>query len=353
MRMDYDRILIFNTAFPGDIVLTTPLIRAVYRNFTGAEIVFCTTPAGGNILAGLSYLDRMVIYDKHGRDKGFSGMLRVAYELKKSRFDLVLSAHRSFRSAVLLALSGIPVRAGFKQSAGAIFYNRQVEHDHDVHETQRNLNLLKALNIDSAGEDYRPVLPVMGEDSNHIFGKLGVPAPSGSGPLIIVAPGSVWGTKRWLPERFAELIDKLTEQFTARVIIVGSPMDQAVANEVTELCCHKPLDLVGMTDLRGLAALIRMSNLVVAGDSSPIHVAWAYNIQTVAIYGATTPELGFAPLSENCHVVEIKNLDCRPCSQHGPQSCPLVHFKCMREISVDMVVDECSAALKASSSIKL
>ena len=353
MRMEFDRILIFNTAFPGDIVLTTPLIRAMYRHFTGAEIAFCTTPAGGNILAGLSYLDRMIIYDKHGRDKGFGGMLRVASELRKYKFDLVLSAHRSFRSALVLALAGIPVRAGFRQSAGAMFYNRQVEHDAQAHETQRNLNLLKALHIDSSSEDYQPVLPVMGEDSNHIFGKLGVPSPAGDGPLIIIAPGSVWGTKRWLPERFAELIDKLTEQFGARVLLVGSPMDQAVANEVTEFCRNKPLDLVGMTDIRGLASLIRISDLVVSGDSSPIHVAWAYNVQTVAIFGATTPELGFAPLSENCHVVEIKNLDCRPCSQHGPHSCPLVHFKCMREITVNMVVNECSVALRKQGLINI
>jgi len=341
----FDRILIFNTAFPGDLVLTTPLLRAVYESFPGAYIGVCTTSAGARLLSGSSYLDRLLLFEKHARDRGPAGVLRAALSLRTEKFDLVLCPHRSFRSAMLLALAGIPERVGFDSSQGRWLYTRLAHRDSGSHETRRNLELLAPLGINPEGLSTHPFLPVTGEEANHVFGMLGVGLPKGPGPLVLVAPGSVWGTKRWLPERFAELIDGLYESRAARVLLAGGPADRGAADEVLARVKAPCYDLVGRTDLRLLAALVRKADLVVCGDSAPMHIAWAFDKPTVAIFGATTPALGFAPLSERCLVVEVSALECRPCSAHGPQTCPLGHFHCMRQITARMVLEACEKAL--------
>lgn len=331
-------------------MLTTPLVRAVYENFPGAHLGFCTTPAGARLLAGMSYLDSVLVYDKRGRDRGVGGMLRTAARIRAEKFDLVLSAHRSLRSALLLRLSGIHRRVGFRQSRGRGLYNILAERDGSQHETRRNLSLLTPLGINPARLSNRPLLPVTGEEANHVFGLLGVGLPRGKGPLVLVAPGSVWGTKRWLPRGFGELIDLLRNALGARVILAGSPLDRPQTDRVLDHTTAPVLDLVGMTDLRMMAALVRKADLVVTGDSAPMHIAWAFDKPTVAIFGATTPELGFAPQTERCRVVQVEGLECRPCSVHGPRSCPLGHFRCMEEITVNMVFSACEEVLKLGPS---
>ncbi len=88
---------------------------------------------------------------------------------------------------------------------------------------------------------------------------------------------------------------------------------------------------------------------MVTGDSAPLHIAWAFDRPTVAIFGATTPELGFVPLTSRCRVVQVEGLVCRPCSAHGPRECPLGHFRCMREITTEMVERACDELLAGAA----
>ncbi len=345
MARQYDKILIFNTAFPGDIILTTPLVRAVYNRFPGAYIAFCTTPGGVRLLAGLSYLDKLIVYDKHNADRGLRGMLRTVLKLREERFDMAVSVHRSARSAMLLRMAGIPVRVGFKSSAMAALYTHRVDRPRQAHETVRNIGLMAPFGVDPASVPVRPLLPVTDEEADHVFGILGTDLPHGDGPLVTVAPGSVWGTKRWLAERYGRLIDELVERLGARVIMVGGTTDRQQAGKVLDSCSSPVLDMVGLTDIRELCALVRKSNLVITGDSAPMHVAWAFDTPTVAIFGATVPELGFAPISGRCRIVELRGLECRPCSDHGPPQCPLGHFRCMEGVSVEMVFGACREML--------
>ncbi|HLA40389.1 MAG TPA: glycosyltransferase family 9 protein, partial [Candidatus Glassbacteria bacterium] len=269
--------------------------------------------------------------------------------IKSDSYELVLAAHRSARTALLLKLAGIPERVGFRQSALPSLYNLQVDRPQNRHETLRNLALLEPFGVDPGQAALRPVLPVTGEEANHVFGLLGVGLPRGSGPLVLIAPGSVWGTKRWLGERYGQLVDELAASHDARVIMIGSIHDRPQADKVLVNAKSTILDLTGMTDLRELCALVRKADLVVTGDSAPMHLAWAFDVPTVAIFGATVPELGFAPLTERCRVVEMKGLECRPCSDHGPATCPLGHFLCMNEVTVEMVLSACAEMLNCGA----
>ncbi len=142
---------------------------------------------------------------------------------------------------------------GFRQSAGAWLYTRRVERRTELHEAERCLSLLEPLGIPLEELSRKPVLAVTGEESNHVFGRLGVPPPLGEGPLVVLAPGSVWGTKMWLAERFAELIDRLAQRWSARIILAGSPMDRLQADRVMAAVRAPVTDVVGRTDLRSCA----------------------------------------------------------------------------------------------------
>ena len=167
-----------------------------------------------------------------------------------------------------------------------------------------------------------------------------------SGPLrrIAIAPGSVWGTKRWIPERFARLgLELLAKVPGARIVLMGSPDEvelcAAIARKISNP--SRVENLCGKILLKDLPQAFAGFELVITNDSSPVHFAGAVNVATVAIFGATIPQFGFAPLAQHSRVVQSGPLPCRPCSDHGPQVCPKEHFRCMKDISVDQVLAAC------------
>ena len=159
--------------------------------------------------------------------------------------------------------------------------------------------------------------------------------------LAGVHPGAAWATKRWLPERFAELCRRLKAEGLTPVL-VGGPGDAALGAEIA--AASGAANLVGKTDLEELKSLMGRLSLFVTNDSGPMHLAAAAGVPVVAIFGATTRELGFFPYGSGHRVVEAP-LACRPCGLHGAKSCPEGHFLCMRLLSVDAVHRACREAL--------
>jgi len=163
--------------------------------------------------------------------------------------------------------------------------------------------------------------------------------------LAGVHPGAAWTTKRWLPERFAELCRRLKAE-GATPVLVGGPGDAALGAEIAR--ASGAVDLVGRTDLEELKSLMGRLELFVTNDSGPMHLAAAAGVPVVAIFGATTRELGFFPYGPGHRVVE-ETLACRPCGLHGAKECPEGHFLCMRLLSVDRVHQACVSALAAGA----
>jgi heptosyltransferase-2 len=161
--------------------------------------------------------------------------------------------------------------------------------------------------------------------------------------LAGVHPGAAWATKRWLPERFAELCRRLKAAGLTPVL-VGGPGDAALGAEIA--AASGAADLVGRTDLVELKELTGRLSLFVTNDSGPMHLAAAAGVPVVALFGATTRELGFFPYGAGHQVVEA-DLACRPCGLHGGRACPEGHFLCMRLLTVDRVEAACRAALAA------
>jgi heptosyltransferase-2 len=158
------------------------------------------------------------------------------------------------------------------------------------------------------------------------------------GKLVVgINAGSIWATKRWWPPGFARLIQILIQKIDCQIMLFGGPEDADVVEEVKNRSGVPVIDLVGRISLRELPAAISRCRVFVTNDSGPMHVAVARRVPTVALFCATTPELGFYPYSAKAIVVE-RNLHCRPCASHGGRRCPLGSEDCIRQIHPEIVL---------------
>lgn len=329
-------ILIVQTAFLGDVVLTTPLLIAVRRAFPSARIAVVAIPATREVLAAHPAVDEIIPFDKKGAQRGLGALIRFGRALAKRRFDLAITPHRSMRSALFLSIAGIPRRIGFARYPAAFFYTDRVAWDSKRHDVERNLALLAPLGV--APSERLPLSLATNSEWEGEVDRLLTDRGIRTGEtLVALSPGSVWATKRWLPEGFAAVADALAEKEGLRVLIVGSKADRPVADAVIARCRTRPTDLVGATSLGGLAALSARCRAFITNDNGSMHVAVAGGAPVVAIFGSTTLSLGYGPYTDRAIVVE-RDLDCRPCGLHGHERCPLGHFRCMGEIRPEDVL---------------
>lgn len=331
------KILLIQTAFPGDVVLTLPVAQFLAR--AGAEVHMVVTPRAADLLRNHPAVAGVIRFDKRGRDAGLLGLWRVARRARRERFDCAIVPHRSLRSAILAYASGAPRRIGFDRSAGRALLSDAVAYNAAAHEIGRNLALLGPLGIDApAGE--APRLYPTDDDLRLVDGALAGWRHAAAAPLVAIAPGSVWNTKRWLSERFAALAGELLAHGCDVVLLGGA--------EDAELCRHiasanasdRVMSMAGQLSLLQSAAMLRRAALLVSNDSAPMHLAGAVGTPVVAIFGATAPSYGFGPTGPRDRVVETDGLACRPCAIHGGERCPIGTFDCMERITVGRVAAE-------------
>ncbi|MDQ3208584.1 MAG: glycosyltransferase family 9 protein [Gemmatimonadota bacterium] len=331
LTADRSRCLVIQTAFLGDVVLTTPLLSLLAGRHGPVDVV--TTPAAAALLETHPAVRSVISYDKHGPGRGWRGIRRVVAELRARRYATVYLPHRSVRSAALAMLSGAPERIGFADSAAAITYTRRVQRPREGHEVERLLTL-----AGSSGETPRVTLGLTPSDYAAADEWL---ARHGMGSrFIALAPGSIWGTKRW--PYYAELAARLDRP----CVVIGGADDQPLAEAIVTAAPGRAVSAAGQLSLRVSAAIIGRAVLLVTNDSAPLHLATAVGTPVVAIFGPTVPAFGFGPRRAGDVTLGWDGLACRPCSKHGPPVCPLGHHRCMRDLSVETV----AAALAAITS---
>ncbi len=340
------RILIVQTAFIGDVILTLPLLQEVKTHFPDAEVDFIAIPSSKNILESNPLINYLYIYDKRQRDKGIAPYLRLIKRLRGRRYDLALVPHRSIRSAGLVFAARIPRRIGFDKSSGRFLFNTLLPYPKNVHEINRNLRLLTPLGIDAEKKVF-PEMHFSREDETIVHNWLKEKELNGNQKCIAFAPGSVWATKRWLPAHFARLARHLSGN-GFQIILIGSAQDREAT---TLIAADNPQvhDAAGQFTLRQSALLIKQCRALITNDSSPLHLAVSVRTAVIAIFGATIPAFGFYPYGDNDRVVEIDGLPCRPCGIHGGNSCPIKTFDCMVKITPERVEKELEALLSAKN----
>lgn len=335
------KVLIVQTAFAGDVVLVTPLVQAVKKLIPESQLYFLVKPEAAVLLENNALIDRVWIYDKRGKEKGLRSFLKSVRRIRKEKIDLALVPHRSIRSALLVSIARIPKRIGFDRSAGFPLFTNLVRYRVGLHEVERNLELLKPLGW--KGKATAPEL-YPGENEREAVARFMEKNDLTGRTIMAVSPGSVWYTKRWLPERFAEVIRFFYEKKGIPSILIGGRNDLEIGREIEKYC--SVVNGMGQFSLLASAELIRQCRVIVCNDSAPLHLAVAAGTPVIAIFGPTVPGFGFYPWGRG-HTIIQQELVCRPCSDHGGDRCPMHHFDCMKSIKAEQVIQAVDRTMNA------
>ncbi len=337
-------ILIIQTGFLGDVVLSTPVIAAMKELYPSSKITFLTTPQAKDLLLDNPDLHEVLVYDKRGADAGITGLFRLAKLLKSKGFTKAFSLHKSYRTSLMLFLSRIPERIGFFESNLNFLYTKKSKRSDLKHEVLRNLAIFRSLNIPV--EDKKiPLKICLGseflEANKNLLAEF-------TENFIAVSPSSVWATKEWTAVGFSSVVKYYLSNGIG-VALLGSPTEVEKSKKITlelgDLLLAKDpsgsklfQDFTGKLSLRQSAFVISKAKVLLCNDSSPLHIASAMGTPVVSIFCATVPEQGFTPWMVKHEIVELKGLECRPCGRHGGQTCPLGTNACQLGISQSMVI---------------
>lgn len=349
-----NKILIIQTAFLGDLILLSSLFRLLRMRLPEAEISAVLSPLGQELFQNNAWNVEVIPFDKRGADRGPLGLWRFSRKLKARNFDWCLSLHRYARSSLLAYLSGAKQVYGYREAPFSFLFTNSVDRSAQVFEAEKNLAVLQSAlqqnEMDPVQAKLSDLYPELRIQTGDIEAAREVLPGGTHSSYVVISPSSAWTTKRWPVERFAKIAKQLYEQGRNVVLVGGSSEeDQIVATELTDLLATEIRangsrqnwlkNLMGRTSIAALRGIIAESKLVLCNDSAPMHLACAFNRPCISIFGPTTKDLGFFPLSKDapCEVIE-RRLQCRPCGLHGHKNCPLDHFRCMLEIEVPLVM---------------
>lgn len=351
-------IAVWNTAFLGDAVLTLPLLQSLRTAWPDARIDYYVRNGLSGLFAANPAVNNVYEIRKWKGLRGLASMRAIADELKERNYDIWLSPHPSMRSAWLARQSGARIRIGYTEPwYNKLFYTNTVErHFPERHEVDRVLGLAGPLNLVELSRWPEIVLP---QELRDKYAAFYAELKAGDGrPVLGLHPGSVWATKRWPAAYFAR-IGQLALARGARVLVFGGPGEEETAAEVllgisenaSREAQERVHNMAGKLNLPELAACIAGLDCYVGNDSGPMHLAWCQRVPVVALFGATVPSFGFAPLSggggESSITLGVEGLDCRPCGLHGPKSCPVKHFRCMNDLKPELAWPEVEKRLFA------
>jgi heptosyltransferase-2 len=335
-------LLIIQTAFIGDVVLATPLLQAAREQLGATYVAAVVRPDAGGLLHHHPAVDEIILFDKKGSDRGLKGLIRLRGRLREKHFEVALIPHRSLRSALLARLARIPVRIGFDTSAGRWLLTHRVPYQ-TIHEVERNLSLLSPLT--SAPLSSKPKLYPDDTDYAAADDLLKRHDVRPDETLFGISPGSVWATKRWLPDRFAESAKRLTDEHTGRVVLFGGADDEALCRQIAEQSGVSPINAAGQLSLLQSAALASRCAVMISNDTGMAHIAAAMDTPVIALFGPTVTSLGFTPYGDRHQIIE-QSLSCRPCGTHGGPQCPIATHACMQEITVNIVMKTISTMIQ-------
>lgn len=339
-----NKILLIRLDRIGDVVLSTPVIKALRDAYPKSHIAFMVRPYCRDIVEGNPYLDEVIIYDKGGSHKGLPGNIRFIQELRRKRFDLAIVLHPTTRSHLVAALAGIPEIIGYDRKWGSLLTKKipHMKHYGLKHERDYVIDVLKYVGIEAKDRSlYMPVKEDSEKRIDAVFGSAGL----NKGDVIIVFnAGASCPSKRWSAERFAEAGNELVKRAGAKIVVIGGESDKEAGSKVASLIKGTCLDLSGKTTVADLASIFRRSNLLISNDSGPVHIACAVGAPVVAIFGRS--DRGLSPLrwgpTGGRSVILHKATGCEVCLAHNCAK----GFACLDAVTVDEVVDAALGLLK-------
>ncbi|HML08329.1 MAG TPA: glycosyltransferase family 9 protein [Xanthobacteraceae bacterium] len=359
---DFRKILLIKLSAVGDVAHTIPVLNKLRRRYPTARLDWLATPAIAELLQHNPAISNVVEFVRHEwstpwRLAPIAGYARLAARLRAVGYDLVVDMHGQFRTALLTLATGAPVRIGFDRPRAEVWdasprkfpaHARKhawqgaregswLAYTHhipvptlDLHAVDRYLNLGPILGLDQDAADFSFPIPRTADIRiDALLDYYGI----AKAKLMVMAPGTIWETKRWQSEGFAEVARHFSQKGFA-VTLIGSERERAVCAEVASLA-PGTVNLAGETTLSELAALLRHSTICVSNDSGAMHLAVALDRPVVSIFGPTDA-IWVGPYRRADAVLQAE-LPCSPCYLRQLSRCPHAHA-CMREISAGAVI---------------
>ncbi|MGA1869970.1 MAG: lipopolysaccharide heptosyltransferase II [bacterium] len=345
------RIVVIRFSSLGDVILTTSLLPLLKEHYAHAEIYFCTKVHMADIVRYNPYIDGLVLLD----DSGIQGLWRIIKQIQNLDADLIIDLHKNLRSFLIKNLLRHIPSITYQKSIRArrlLVKTKKGKGDLFPHVVERYLYCITpSVMKGKSPYDFPPKVYVSDEElqcADHILASH-TPDHCAMNLLIAINPGARWPTKKWPVEYFAALADRLIEEKALPIALLGSAEDKETVNEILQYMRNrdKVLNICGKTSILQLAAFMRHCTLIITNDSGPMHLAVSQQVPVVAIFGPTSKEFGFYPLGKNDRVMEA-DISCRPCSLHGSKECKKKHFRCMRDITPQMVFEVVCSTLSLS-----
>jgi heptosyltransferase I len=364
---NFSRILLIKPSALGDVVHTIPLLPKLRTRFPEAQIDWFITPENAELVRHHPALSGVVIFERKKLarfGRGWDATLesvRLLAELRRARYELVIDLHGQMRSALFTLATGAPVRIGFdrpvrKALTGSTHHELRnvpqrgwagaregswMAYSHripiatlDVHAIERYLWLGPMLGLDDAPADGRIFLsPAAEVEAERLLGRLT------SQSFAALVPGTMWETKHWPAERFAE-VGQWFERQGFGVVVLGTKRDRRLAKRIVERC-PSAIDLCGQTTPSQLAAIVKRAAICVTNDSGAMHLAVALETPVVSVFGPTNP-VHIGPYGQPQAVVRA-GLPCSPCNFRQLSQCPYGHA-CMQQVSAAMVIERLESA---------
>ncbi|MFA4992518.1 MAG: lipopolysaccharide heptosyltransferase II, partial [Candidatus Omnitrophota bacterium] len=342
---EYRRILIARTDRIGDVLLSTPVIKALREKHPQAYISMVVAPYARDIVEGNPYLDEVIIYDKDIKHRSWLRWLKFARRLRNKRFDLAVILHPTNRIHLLVFLAGIPKRLGYNRKFGFLNNLRRVhiKQEGRMHEAEYNLDLISSLGVSGNAQDlFMPIRPESEKWAKDLFAGYGIKETD---KLLAINPGASCPSKIWPQDNFARVSEILARRHNLKILIVSGPKDISLANMIAGKIGDKALNLSGKTSVSQLASVLKRCVLFISNDSGPVHIASSLGVPVISIFGRNQAGLSprrWGPLGKQDKYLH-KDIGCLQCLAHNCKK----EFACLKAISVEDVL--CAAESILSS----
>ena len=356
-------ILLVRLRLIGDVVFTTPAIRAIRRHFPHARISYIVEPEAAAIVRGNPHLDDVIVASGPQAPGRLRADLRLARRLRAERYDLAIDFHGGPRSSLLTWLSGAPQRIGFEVTGRSWMYTTRVPRPRALrprHSVETQWDLLLPLGIAPPNPETDPTEmaadPAAAATVDRRLAEAGVPKGA---PVIVIHVSAGNPFRRWPPDSFVDLIWRLVSgDSRRRIVLTSGPSDAGAAATIAGLARQRLGDAqramvlpIGEFDLAELRALASRAALYIGGDSGPLHVAGTTGAPVVGLYGPTLPVRSqpWRSASFISESAEVGPLPCRPCDQ---RRCEPGDFRCLTGISAELVAALAERAISRAAGLK-
>jgi heptosyltransferase-2 len=334
LMSDRQKILVIQTAFIGDAILTLPMLQKLKELYPGSEVDVVSNPGTSAIFSSSPTVNYVYVLDKKKKHKSILSTIRFAKELRQKNYTRLYSPHRSYRTALIVFFSGIEESYGFDNASLLHTYKHIVKYNYNTHEVKRNLELIGLY------DDNWKILPEVNinskeqENINNFLIQHDLNNNS-----VAIAPGSIWNTKRYPVEYFEKIIEYFIIK-DYKVILIGSRRDETLCNNLISRFRQNVVSAAGKFSVLESIGMLKKVKLLISNDSAPAHMGMCANIPVLTLYCSTSPSFGFYPYNEGSSYLSHDDLFCKPCGIHGYEKCPLKTFKCGHELLPETVISK-------------